>query len=118
MLNDIHNSHGRNGLDNIRYFADILQMEAQMAHLGNGFFDKRGHYFKSPEEASASDLAAILGRIGDGESLAPGIAMMLIDKRKEIEDVFAQHDEMVRLAAAPSGSNNITALPVRTYRDT
>ena len=89
-----------------------------MAHLGNGFFDKRGHNFKSPAEASASDLAAILGRIGDGESLAPGIAMMLIDKRKEIEDVFAQHDEMVKQAAEASNGSNITALPVRTYRDT
>jgi len=43
-----------------------------MAHKGIGFFDGRGHFFKTPDEATISDLAALLGRIGDGESLAPG----------------------------------------------
>jgi hypothetical protein len=88
-----------------------------MAHIGNGFFDKRGHFFKTPEEATASDIAAILGRIGDGESLAPGIAQMLIDRRKDIEDVFAQHDAMVRQSMADPAHNNVTPLNLHNKRD-
>ena len=41
-----------------------------MARMGTGFFDAKGHYFKTPDEATISDLSAILGKIGDGESLA------------------------------------------------
>ena len=37
-----------------------------MAHKGIGFFDGRGHFFKTPDEATISDLSALLGRIGDG----------------------------------------------------
>ncbi len=65
-----------------------------MARSGRGFFDRRGQFFRTPEEATASDLASLLGRIGDGESLAPGIAIMLLEKREEIEEVFAEHDQM------------------------
>ncbi|MFM9852573.1 MAG: hypothetical protein ACKVOJ_07200 [Sphingomonadaceae bacterium] len=42
-----------------------------------------------------SDLAAILGRVGEGDSLAPGIAKMLLQKRADIERVFADHDTMI-----------------------
>ncbi|UYH55585.1 hypothetical protein N6L26_03195 [Qipengyuania sp. SS22] len=66
-----------------------------MARKGTGFFDARGHFFKSPEEATVSDLASILGKIGDGESLAPGIACTLLDRRGEIERLFAEHDAMM-----------------------
>ena len=51
-----------------------------MAHTGTGFFDRKGNFFKSAREATASDLAALLGKIGDGESLAPGIANMLLHR--------------------------------------
>ena len=67
-----------------------------MAKKGTAFFDNKGQFFRTPEEASLSDLAALLGKIGDGESLAPGIAFMLLEKREEIEAVFADHDEMKR----------------------
>ena len=50
--------------------------------------------FRSPEEATASDLAALLGKIGDGDSLAPGIANILLEKREEIERIYAEHDQM------------------------
>jgi hypothetical protein len=69
-----------------------------MAHSGTGYFDKKGQYHKTPEEATISDLAGILGRVGDGESLAPGIAQMLLLKRDEIEQIFADHDQMLRAA--------------------
>ena len=69
-----------------------------MARSGRGYFDRRGHFFKSPREATVSDLAALLGQIGEGESLAPGIAHTLIDKRGEIEALFAEHDMMMEEA--------------------
>ena len=66
-----------------------------MARKGTGYFDRKGHFFKNPRDATASDLAALLGQIGDGESLAPGIAQMMIERRREIEQLFAEHDEMM-----------------------
>ena len=74
-----------------------------MAHRGTGFFDNRGHYFKTPEEATVSDLASILGKIGDGESLAPGIAYKLLDQRAAIERLFAEHDAMLAECEAKAG---------------
>ena len=66
-----------------------------MAHRGTGFFDTRGNYHKTPEDATISDLAGILGKIGDGDSLAPGIAQMLLQRRTEIERLFGEHDAMM-----------------------
>ena len=54
-----------------------------MAVRGIAFYDNQGQYFKSAEEASASDLAGVLGRVGDGDSLAPGIARIMLAKRVE-----------------------------------
>ena len=88
-----------------------------MAHIGNGYFDKRGHFFKSPEDATVSDIAAILGRIGDGESLAPGIAQMLLDRRADIEEIFVQHDLMVQRNREDAAADNVTPLIVGTKRD-
>ena len=83
-----------------------------MARKGTGFFDARGHFFKSPEEATVSDLASILGKIGDGESLAPGIACTLLDRRGEIERLFAEHDAM-KEDYQPVGVGKITRLAPR-----
>ncbi|KPP90306.1 hypothetical protein [Erythrobacter sp. HL-111] len=66
-----------------------------MARKGTGYFDRKGHFFKNAKDATASDLAAILGQIGDGESLAPGIAHLLIERRADIERLFAEHDTML-----------------------
>ncbi len=66
-----------------------------MARKGIGFFDERGHFFKTPDEATISDLAALLGKIGDGESLAPGIAQTLLSRREDLDRLFAEHDEMM-----------------------
>lgn len=79
-----------------------------MAHNGIGYFDNRGHFFKSPEEATISDLSALLGRIGEGDSLAPGIASLLLEKRVEMEHIFAEHDEM-KTEQAFSRSNGLAA---------
>ena len=92
-----------------------------MAHTGTGFFDRKGNFFKSAREATASDLAALLGKIGDGESLAPGIANMLIERREEIENLFGEHDQMVEeeamlKAARITESGNVARLQSRPAR--
>lgn len=74
-----------------------------MALRGVGYFDSRGQFFRTPEEATVSDLAATLGRVGEGEGLAQGIAKTLLEKRKDIERLFFDHDAM--LGAAEGGSN-------------
>ena len=67
-----------------------------------------------------SDLAALLGQIGEGESLAPGIAYMLLERRAEIERLFAEHDAMVEEEAAMKAArgggetlDNVAKLPSR-----
>lgn len=75
-----------------------------MAKKGTGYFDRKGNFFKTGREATESDLAALLGQIGDGESLAPGIAHMLLERRSEIERLFAEHDEMIAEQAASQGA--------------
>ncbi|MFO1256609.1 MAG: hypothetical protein U1E37_13235 [Sphingomonadaceae bacterium] len=81
-----------------------------MAHRGISFFDSRGHFYKTPEEATLSDLAALLGRIGDGESLAPGIASRLLERRADLERIFAEHDELKAEAAKAMQASNVTPL--------
>ena len=80
-----------------------------MARKGTGFFDTRGQYYKTPEEATVSDLAGVLGKIGDGESLAPGIAHMMLNRRSEIERLFAEHDAMMA-EYQPVGAGKVTRL--------
>ena len=80
-----------------------------MARKGSGFFDTRGQYYKTPEEATVSDLAGVLGKIGDGESLAPGIAHMMLNRRSEIERLFAEHDAMMA-EYQPIGAGKVTRL--------
>jgi hypothetical protein len=77
-----------------------------MAHSGTGYFDSKGQYYKTPNEATISDLSNLLGRVGDGESLAPGIAHIMLEKRTEIEKIFADHDDMLAAAAAAERDQN------------
>ena len=65
-----------------------------MAQRGTGFFDRKGKFFRTAREATESDLAALFGQIGEGESLAPGIAHMLLEMRGEVEQLFNEHDAM------------------------
>jgi hypothetical protein len=65
-----------------------------MAKRGECYFDGSGQVHKTPDAATKADLAVILGRVGEGDSLAPGIATTLFDKRAEIERVFAEHDAL------------------------
>lgn len=87
-----------------------------MARKGIGFFDSKGHFFKSPEEATVSDIASLLGKVGDGESLAPGIAHILLNRREDLEKLFAEHDQMMAdyrklIESSVEHSANIAKLP-------
>ena len=90
-----------------------------MAHTGTGFFDRKGNFFKNARDATVSDLAGLLGQIGEGESLAPGIAYMLLERRAEIERLFADHDKMLeeeaamKAARAEAAPDNVAKLPSR-----
>ena len=78
-----------------------------MATVGKAFYDDKGAYFKTADDATVSDLAAVLGKVGEGESLAPGLAKTLFDKRAEIERIFAAHDAML------NGCGNMPPMPPR-----
>lgn len=87
-----------------------------MARKGIGFFDTKGQFFKSPEDATVSDIAALLGKVGDGESLAPGIAHILLRRRDELEKLFSEHEAMMTdytamIATTVAASPNIAKLP-------
>lgn len=90
-----------------------------MARTGTGFFDNKGNFFKTARDATVSDLASLLGKIGDGESLAPGIAIKLLEKRGEIEQIFAEHDQMleeeavIRALREGEGPDNVAQLSGR-----
>lgn len=90
-----------------------------MAHTGTGFFDRKGNFFKTAREATVSDIAGLLGQIGEGESLAPGIAYMLMERRADIERLFAEHDAMLAEEAAQKAArevetpDNVAKLPGR-----
>jgi hypothetical protein len=90
-----------------------------MAHTGTGFFDRKGNFYKTARDATVSDLSGLLGQIGEGESLAPGIAYMLLERRTEIERLFAEHDamlaeeEMVKAARQKGSPDNVAKLPSR-----
>jgi hypothetical protein len=90
-----------------------------MAHTGTGFFDRKGNFFKTARDATVSDLAGMLGQIGEGESLAPGIAYTLLERRAEIERLFAEHDKMLEEEAAikaakdAAAPDNVAKLPSR-----
>lgn len=83
-----------------------------MARKGIGFFDSKGHFFKTPEDATVSDISALLGKVGEGESLAPGIAHILLRRRDELERLFAEHDAMMAdYAAIIDAAPNVAKLP-------
>lgn len=80
-----------------------------MAQTGTGFFDRKGNFFKTARDATVSDLAGLLGQIGEGESLAPGIAYMLLERRADIERLFAEHDTMLAEEAAMKAARSAAA---------
>jgi len=65
-----------------------------MARKGTAFFDNRGNFFKTAEDATISDLAHMLGQSGEGESLARGIAQNLLEQRETVLRLFAEYEQI------------------------
>ncbi len=63
-----------------------------MAKRVPSFADNNGKRHDTAEEATLSDIASILGRLGSDPGLTDGIARKVLDKRTELEAVFAEHD--------------------------
>ena len=79
----------RNGLDT-RFHAGVF-----MATECTAYRDGKGALHATPEKATLADLAAVLGRVGEEGGMTAGVAKLLLDKRDELERVFAEHDAMI-----------------------
>lgn len=81
-----------------------------MARAGTGFFDNSGNFFKSAEDATVSDLAALFSRMGEDENAAFLAARIVLERRGEIAKVLAEHDALVSAERAgglrPGGFEN------------
>lgn len=65
-----------------------------MAKATTAFLDNTGKLHTSAETAVLSDIAQILGRIGADAGLVLGIAQKILEKRDELEAVFAEYDQL------------------------
>lgn len=81
-----------------------------MAKPIQAYEDERGNLHTSPELAIVADIAACLGRVGDEGGLTSGVARLILDKRREIEQAFADLD---RLMGAQPRLGGLGDLPAR-----
>ena len=65
-----------------------------MAKIAIAYSDNQGKLYPLPEQAVLADLTVILGRIGAESGITSGLAQRIIEKRAEIEAVFADLDKM------------------------
>lgn len=56
------------------------------------FRDSKGGLHASLEKATLEDLAGVLGRVGEEGGMTAGVAKLILEKRQEIERIFAEHD--------------------------
>lgn len=70
-----------------------------MASVVLAYADNAGTMHHAPIDAAVADIATILGRIGADSGIAAGIARKIIEKRAELERVFAELDEMMTIHA-------------------
>jgi hypothetical protein len=77
-----------------------------MATECTAYRDTKGGLHSTPEKATLSDMAGVLGEEG---GMTAGVAKLLFDKRDEIERVFLEHDAM--LASQPAGTVEAPAKP-------
>lgn len=65
-----------------------------MAKIAPAFFDNSGQHHPCPEAAVTADIATALGRLNGDSGISPGIAKLILEKRREIEQAFADLDSM------------------------
>jgi hypothetical protein len=66
-----------------------------MAKAVEAYLDEKGHLHDSAQKAIVADLAASLGRVGDEGGLTKGVALLILEKRAEIEKAFADYDALI-----------------------
>ena len=81
-----------------------------MAKAIEAYRDERGNLHDTPTSAIVADIAAALGRVGDEGGLTNGVAKLILDKRSEIEQAFADFDQLHHEAA---GLSAVVELPTR-----
>ncbi len=67
-----------------------------MAKAIEAYQDGRGNLHDSATSAIVADIAAALGRVGDEGGLTNGVAKLILEKRSEIEQAFADFDSLHR----------------------
>lgn len=83
-----------------------------MATECTAYRDGKGTLHATPEKATLTDLADVLGRVGEEGGMTAGVAKLLLEKREEIERVFEEHDAM--LAASPdSEDRSADVVPIK-----
>jgi hypothetical protein len=65
-----------------------------MAKAIEAYRDERGNLHHSAASAIIADIAAALGRVGDEGGLTNGVAKLILEKRGEIEQAFADFDAL------------------------
>jgi hypothetical protein len=71
-----------------------------MATVIEAYKDRRGNLHLEPSNAIIADIAAALGRVGEEGGLTEGVARLILDKREEIQDAFADLDRLQGTSAA------------------
>ncbi|WP_298174633.1 hypothetical protein [Novosphingobium sp.] len=71
-----------------------------MAKVVTAFADNSGAIHAAPIDAILVDLTAVLGRIGAEGGLTTGLAQIILEKRSEIEMIFADFDAMTAATEA------------------
>lgn len=66
-----------------------------MAIECTAYRDSKGALHSTPERATLADLADVLGRVGEEGGMTSGVAKLILEKRSEIERVFAEHDVLL-----------------------
>lgn len=65
-----------------------------MAKTVPAYADNQGNLHPTPDQAALADLSTVLGRIGGESGITAGLSKCIIEKRAEIEQVFADLDAM------------------------
>lgn len=83
-----------------------------MAKMTKAFQDDKGGLHPTPEKATLSDLETLLGRVGKESGLTAALAATILDKRHDIERIFAEYDGMT----LPDGTTVTQVFPIDSVR--
>ena len=78
-----------------------------MARAIEAYRDNRGNLHHTVSHAVVADIAAALGRVGDEGGLTNGVAILIIEKRREIEQAFADLDALQACGSQASAASVI-----------